>query len=178
MVRGPPDLSPAPDADEGMSVRKQGEPRGHPVQRVVEDRPDAVAHPRVRHQLGPGQARDRPAQEGDPCERIGLAREKQHRAADAFEVVGAFLPLFRMTGPMERVREENEAGRRLLRGKKAGNAPAEGVTADHGVCRTADRRAVGGHRAVRAPTRQHHSLRLDATRAQAVKLGTKPGDRP
>ena len=78
---------PQPTAPAGLPARPsapdlRSQEGRHPVQRVVEDRLEAVAQARVRHQLRVAQQRDLRAQQVDPRERVALARQQQDRARD------------------------------------------------------------------------------------------------
>ena len=114
--------------ESAAELRDEG---GNLVEGVVEHRADAVADALVRHQPGVGEQPDRLAELVDPRELVAVAGEQQHRAGDVRPVLGALV--VGMAGPVQRVAEEDEPGDvvGLLRCQQAGDAPAEGVAADH-----------------------------------------------
>src|SRR4029078_2488611 len=103
-----------------------------PIESVVEDRLEGMAEAGIRDELGVAQERHGRAEELDPGERIGLAREEQDRAADGRPVRRALGGALRTARGMERVAEQDERGivRVGLGGGKAGDAAAVRLAAD------------------------------------------------
>src|SRR4029079_9025995 len=75
------------------------------------------------------------AKQLDPRERVGLAGEEQHRAADGGPMRDAGLRILWLARRMERVAEQDEGGvgRVWLGGGEAGDATTEGMTTDGDV---------------------------------------------
>ena len=136
--------------------------RRDPIERVVEDR-RACAPARICDELGVGQSAHGVPQEADPCERVGLAREQQDRAADPRPVLDPGGGALRRAGRVEREAEQDEGrvGGVGLGGGEARDPATERLAADHDVRVVRHRRVERGECLFRLPTGQVDRRRIE-----------------
>ncbi len=130
----------------------------------------------IGHQPGTWQAfPDGPLEEIDPCERVRLAREQQHRHVDRRPVGAAHFPVGN-PGSVERIAEADEAGTAAgLRGREeASHAATVRLTADEQLCRRHAARvqllSIRRHRQFGLAQRQVDRAGPKAARAQSVDV--------